>query len=420
MTLFVPALSLCALAWAPTAIGAPWLQQEPADFRKAEALLPDVKLEDAQVPSSARRLLDLAFQAASRFPLNPHIKNRSRAQETVIDEYLALDQPATALERLKSIENWRRGLSYADLAYFCAEREDREGAHGFARVASFIADNPLEKDEQTWRGERIRARVAQTYAALGEEERTREIEANMPAADAGALQAAKALNAKHDDFETHLKWINGVMDSRNFDEVKAAVELCLELYTRDFDHADRRELLEKTVLDLRVKLPRALCIDATIDFSERALAAGDREKALELVLGGVEIMEAANWALEDQVQLSAKLAQARFCAGEPAPALASAKKAFEAYIEGHESIQGIFRADALRPLAEAFYVMGEHDQAELVYVMATDAGAENPNARPRSDDLTANCISMVQVGFEPSKELWDRLVAIQSGLAEPW
>src|SRR5215813_3973758 len=70
-------------------------------------------------------LLDLAFKTATALPTEPHIKNRSRAQESVVDTCFQLDQPHRAAGYIQGIDNWRRGLAYADLALYCAQHESR-------------------------------------------------------------------------------------------------------------------------------------------------------------------------------------------------------------------------------------------------------------------------------------------------------
>ena len=68
------------------------------------------------------KLLDIAFESATAIPVNPHLKDRSKAQENVIETCLRLDQPKRALAYIEKIENWRRGLCYANLAFYYAKQ----------------------------------------------------------------------------------------------------------------------------------------------------------------------------------------------------------------------------------------------------------------------------------------------------------
>jgi hypothetical protein len=49
-----------------------------------------------------------------------------------------------------------------------------------------------------------------------------------------------------------------------------------------------------------------------------------------------------------------------------------------------------------------------------------EEGAENPNARPRAEDLVETLLSMAQVGFEPEPKLIERIEEITAGLRDPW
>src|SRR5262245_27591540 len=74
----------------------------PADGANA----PAAAAADAPLTIDQAELLDLAMQSAAKMPLNPHIKNRSRAQEAVVDACLKLGQPARALAGIEDIANW--------------------------------------------------------------------------------------------------------------------------------------------------------------------------------------------------------------------------------------------------------------------------------------------------------------------------
>jgi len=80
----------------------------------------------------------------------------------------------------------------------------------------------------------------------------------------------------------------------------------------------------------------------------------------------------------------------------------------------------IYRAGALRPLAEAYQSMGDTAAALTVFKKAVEEGVENPNSRPRVEDLSATCRSMALSGVEPDADLWARLREVFTGLGQPW
>ena len=53
-------------------------------------------------------------------------------------------------------------------------------------------------------------------------------------------------------------------------------------------------------------------------------------------------------------------------------------------------------------------------------LQALEAGATNPNARPRCDDLVATCLLVVELGLEPTADLLARARALRAGLVDPW
>jgi len=74
---------------------------------------------DAPLEAYQRELLEIAFEAASAIPSDPHIKSRSQAQAAVVTACLELNQPQRALGYIERIDDWRRGTAYADLARHC-------------------------------------------------------------------------------------------------------------------------------------------------------------------------------------------------------------------------------------------------------------------------------------------------------------
>ena len=94
--------------------------------------------------------------------------------------------------------------------------------------------------------------------------------------------------------------------------------------------------------------------------------------------------------------------------------------AIEADDAERERIAPIFRASALRPIAETYQSMGDNAAALALYKRVVEEGANNKNARPRAEDLSATCRSMALNAAEPDSELWARLREISAGLCNPW
>jgi hypothetical protein len=100
--------------------------------------------------------------------------------------------------------------------------------------------------------------------------------------------------------------------------------------------------------------------------------------------------------------------------------LSSLRAAELTYAQELALIVDIDRADVLRAVARAWDDLGQGDEVQRVLLQALEAGATNPNARPRCDDLVATCLLVAELGIEPSTELLTRARALRAGLVDPW
>src|SRR5262249_42652516 len=83
-------------------------------------------------------------------------------------------------------------------------------------------------------------------------------------------------------------------------------------------------------------------------------------------------------------------------------------------------IVDIYRAGALRKVAEAACAMDDAGTASTLYERALEEGVVNPNSRPRADDLVATCTSMAVRAVEPNARLRARTHEICDKLGNPW
>src|SRR5262245_47610007 len=175
--LFAPACSenLAAAPAPPRAHAAPATSASPVPF--VQPLQP-----------FQEELLRLAFRAASAFPLDPHHKNRARAQEVVVVGCFELGQPQLALEFANGIAGWRRGSAYADYACYCAAHGEREGALTWVKRAEAIV-HELEADpnQQGWRRDLIVMKMARACVLLGDRPRAEKLTAGIDVASTHAV-----------------------------------------------------------------------------------------------------------------------------------------------------------------------------------------------------------------------------------------
>lgn len=356
----------------------------------------------APLSASQSWLLDSAYAAASAFPLNPHIKNRSRAQEAVVVGAFELDQPALARRFAQGIANWRRGAALADVAHYAVLNDLEVGVQEFMDEALQVAADHSGQDDQAWRKERILGKLNQVQAFL----------------KGGETKGFAELSDQ--EFESELAVMDQVLHNGTFEQVRAALNGLALSYGSVFDLPERRDAIEAKIMESKGKMPRLVHIQVGFTLVDQCIEHGDSGRALALLGGTREIFSGGDWLLADKLPLIARMASLRFRAGEKTAALSEAKGAWLAFEAERDNVVNIERADALIPLAEAYVAFGELGRAHELYAIAIEEGMENPNSRPRTDDLIAALVSMAVHGVEPSEALITRVNEIRAGLGDPW
>lgn len=376
---------------------------------------------DASLAPWRRELLELAFTAASGFPLMPHHKDRARAQEPVVLAAIGLDQPLLAERQIRQMQNWRQGVCQANLALWCARHGDSTGARHFAALASARADAVLqEADAQEWRRDRIRAIVAEVHLALGDTEAALRHAHELVHSEAGRFEVARAGQMEFPDFGQFVGAVEQVFVTGDLDEVKNALEVCARLHDRFFTDATRRGALRDAIRSGGRKLPPELYIDVLAKLVDHAVAHQDRNSATEVCDEVRSLIVGARWLPEHEVPVRARLALLTLRAGDTEAARAEIDKALALYDRERDKIVDIWRAGALRPLAEAMVACGDRARALEAYRRVVEEGMHNPNSRPRANDLVATCVSLARQDLEPDTALMNRLRQITKGLGDPW
>ena len=388
-------------------------RSEPAG--KSDSVPADKPLASYQV-----ELLDLAFRAATAMPVDPHIKDRSRVQELVVSTCLELGQPNRALRYIEKIDNWRRGAGYANVALYCAQ-------HGgitlqrYLDLASQIADEGTkDPDGQAWRRDRIRAIIAQTYAVLGRPDKAADFNAGVVDSESGKLEATRALLIEPAGVEAELKAVDALVKSGSLDQVRNALETCAHLFDRFYGDVEKRGQAEQRVRTAYQKLPLSIRVELLTELAGFALAHRDPAKALDLVDAAQLIVDGAQWSPEQRIPIIARFAGLRFEAGDRDRCRRDAADALASFEANREKIVDIYRAGALRPLAETYRVMGDAAAALKVYTRVVEEGIKNPNSRPRAEDFSATCCSMALHAFQPDPTLRAQLNRVCDGLGQPW
>ncbi len=372
-------------------------------------------LTDKPLASYQNRLLGLAFETAAAIPAKPHIKDRSRAQEKVVSAALELDQPLQALSFIEKIDNWRRGSGYGDLALYCAKHGFTDEAQQYVNLAIQVSESAAD-----WRRDHIRVKIANTYVLLGQNQEADQHGTGVADAERGKIAAVKATIADKDAFDEHMNALEALLVSNNYDIVDNALQACAQLFHRFYDDTVRRSLVEEKMKTSWEKLPIFRRVECLTDLAGFALDHGDQAKSLALVNEAQTFMDGVQWRPEHRIPLTSKLVRLRFGAGDEQKARTDADILLALFDAERNKMVNIDRAGALRPLAEAYQSMGNMATALAVYKRIVEEGIENPNSRPRAEDLADTCISMALHEVGPDDELWHRIHQIHDGLGDPW
>ncbi len=379
---------------------------------------PANKPQDKPLAEFQIKLLDTAFEVACSIPKEPFVKDRCLAQEKVVDTCLKLDQPIKALLFANQIDDWRRGLCYANIAYYLALKGDtkeriEKGLHLAEQIAAL-------DHGQKWRSDRIKARIAQVYTVLGQPEKAEPFRKDLVDSESGQVEATEAKISVQDDFDQHIQTLDGLVALFGFDTTISALHGYAQLFNRFYDNPERRALAEEKIKKAWTKVPLPIKMDILTELTNIAIAHKDHQKAAELINQMRIFLDEYQWPLENYIPVCSKVIELNYQIGNTQTAKDEAEKLVREYDEKYKGITDIYRAGALRPLAEACRAIGQTDLAMAVYKKALEAGNQNPNSRPRAEDLSATCSSIALSGTEPDDESWNLIHSIQGSLQEPW
>lgn len=383
-------------------------------------------LVDQELTSRQAALLDLAFEAASKFPLDPHVKNRSRAQEQAVVASLQLGAPVRALRYTEGIANWRRGVGYADVAAFGVEHQGGHGKGqrtlGLLELAEAEALKAAQvPNAQAWRVDRIRARIARVHALLGDYELAREIEARVEPDEKGAVEAVRTERIASDEFEARLEAFSNATGVKvTFQEAQNSLDGMVRLFDRFYSDAERRQKLVDAVKAGSERMPAQIRFDVRRRLVEVALEKGTPGAARPLVDELQRCFDATRWRPEVHVACLGIIAKLRFRAGQSGLARGLVGAALDRYEVARTEVENFLRADGLVPVAEALATIGDKDAARALFGRALTEAEENPNARVRTDDFVLIACSMATSNIDPGEDLMARLKSVAEGLRAPW
>ncbi|MCY3000997.1 MAG: hypothetical protein NTV21_04260 [Planctomycetota bacterium] len=395
-------------------LAASLLGLRPMDAGQTEPVAPSA----SAVAPWREELVERAWRAATAMPLVPHVKNRSRAQESVVDACLELGLAGKAEKLALEIVNWRSAAALSSVALHHARGGRAEEARRVAHATEALITKNTAEAAQEWQDERVRARLAATYVWIGDKADAARLAPGIGESEAGAVQSAVAAKTSPEDADARFAAIDKAVTAGGFENVRNALQACAELHARCWDDVERRERAERTIREGWSLLPLRVRIDLLASLAKTRIEHG--AEALALVTEIRTLIDGAQWLPEDRAPLRAQVATLRYQAGERQEARRELDAALAGYTKDRTEIVDIYRAGALRPVAEAYATMGDPDEARRVFARALEEGTLNPNSRPRADDLVATCLAMAKAGVEPDATLRVRLEQIAGAFGDPW
>lgn len=366
-------------------------------------------------------LLDLGYEAATAFPLVPHIKNRARAQERVLDAALEIGQRELAARYARSIPNFRRGTGLAKVAQAHAQalanaagdaeadsEPEVDEIHRLLDQAAAVASAP---GVDSWRKARVEIHRAIAFALIGERERARELIAGDTLSVGGdaklAARARELITPQEVGYEQRLAKLKAMMQSDDFFTMHAALWGLAGLLEDHGHESQRRASILEVIESVPTKMPDALVTEVMFHVADGLLDRGEQRdsrrilKILEARRGEVETI-----SLRYGVPLSAELAGLLHRSGQAEKARLVMEQTAERFASGRHEKAKLWYPDVLVSLAEARAIMGETGAALERYREAVVVTLENPNLRPRVDGMVSVVTSMAIHGVEPDEGLW--------------
>lgn len=391
-------------------------------FNPALATEPKALPADGPLTQAQGELLDLAMAAASKIPYQPHIKDRCRMQEKVAKAAMELDQATRASAFMKKIDNWRQGYVTAEFACYLARRghtDNGENLLKIARAYSLLAS-------QDWHRERVEFSITKARVLLGDKEAGAKFSARLTSdMHKGQILETHVEKMSDEDLESIKKQLDFYLDSERYEPILNAARGYIALYERLYADKETRDKIEQKLRDAYSSMGPPEHIELFMALGEAALANNDKSKALGFVEEVWAYVSKGRYPEGRHVEfeyvgrvtdLRSRAGDTRTARGHLDDATAKAKKQIE-----DDYMLNYLRADALRPLAEAYQTMGESDIALGLYELAIEQGMVNPNSLQRAEDLTRTCLSMALHGVEPTDRLLARAKNIlDEGLGDPW
>lgn len=368
------------------------------------------------VAAARMRMLERANAIALRIPSPSFEKDRAKMQLAVVECCLANGMLDAAFDWSAPMElTWRRGEALALTAQAYARAGNAARARELAeRAVGGASDYP------DWAAARVRAGAAKAFVLLGDSARIDSLVGPTDPALLGEVHAVLAEGAAGEELDAKADMFDKAIATRNFDLAKGGIDGYMVLLGRVVSDGPRRARAMKAIDEAIPGLPFDLQIDYRCRLAERLDALGLGSESGAELAKAVKLFDSTTFMAEDIAPIGAKLARTESKLGNASGARTRLAALERTYRERLEEIVDLRRATSLRALAEVRAQLGDGAEALRLWADALEAGALNPNARPRAEDLCSTCISMAGAGMSPTAAMQARMSALESGLVAPW
>lgn len=400
------------LGFAGTATAAP----EPAS--KAAV---DTKSATSQAATSVVEAVPVgpnAYERAFRFASSivSDRKDMGLAQYSVVQTLLIAGDVDSAARFASSIEGWRRGVAYAEVASALAQAGRVDEAKKFVERAEQV-----RAVTEGWQNPRISAHVAIARARLGESREAEMTAAALAKADKqfdGQASRIRALRLIGEGkLDEALAVVSNLDALEDYDISWTRTEAYLDLAKASRkDLAGRKRALDKTIESAR-KIPGWARAEAIVNVSRELRLHGDGAARAKEILAEAET---AIGAEEDTVPVKAtimaSIAVEWAALGEADKAKALLEKA-RAAVPGAMTIE---RPALLGAIARGYYAAGDAATGKATLDESLGLARALKNSRPRALAMTAICNFIGLGGVVIDEELSLKLDAVFESLGAPW
>lgn len=360
-------------------------------------------------------LLDSAMQTASSLPEKAHARVKSRLQRDVAETAIETGRTSAAIRYADAIADWRAG----EVLALAAQSLARAGRRAEAEACLAKAVDAAGRAED-WMRDQLNTEIGVAFATLGQFEQARRYGAIAPAELTGKVEARIVEVCPPQDLDRESEAFDRAIATGSLDIVRSGIDGQFAIWARDPGQPARSAHAEESIRGGLRGLPVDLQIRTRLRLADLLARAGRSDDARRELDDAARMFAATELDSELSAPLVRVLAAAQVRHGDVQAARELVQRASKRYQQDAAQLADIDRADYLRSLAEAQLSLGDRDLALRTWAQALEAGCQNPNARPRAEDLCRTCLSMARCGVEPTPTMKATMAQIAGGLKSPW